>query len=104
MRTASAQVVREPGRTVILLAGDLDLAARPLVEEVLGATGEAESVRIFDLRGIRFLDVAGLAIITDLNVALGGGRIAMYPSPAVRRLLGLLGVEDAYELLSGEGG
>lgn len=58
--------VEESGATLRLqLAGEFDLAAVPSVENALKRRSDAAALRriIFDLRGLSFLDVAGLRTI-----------------------------------------
>ena len=62
-------VDRGGGRTVVRLAGELDLGAR---DEMTGARNElptAGPVEI-DLRAVRFMDSTGLAALVDLHQLL----------------------------------
>jgi anti-anti-sigma factor len=57
-------------RTVFRLAGELDMAAVPELEEVLrAAQHENPSEIVFDLRGLSFLDSMGLSVLVGAHVA-----------------------------------
>jgi len=61
-------------RTVFRLAGELDMATVPQLEEAL-RTGEHQNASeiVFDLRGLSFLDSMGLSALVRAHVAGGDG-------------------------------
>jgi anti-anti-sigma factor len=89
-------------RRVAVLHGELDLAARELLEagalaavKGLGSAGFA-----LDLGGITFIDVAGLEVVTELYAASGAEPPIhlLAASAPVQRLITLLGVEQAFRI------
>ena len=64
------EVVAQGERTVFRLAGELDMAAVPELQEVLrAAQHENPSEIVFDLRGLSFLDSMGLSALVGAHVA-----------------------------------
>lgn len=85
-----------PGVTLVLLAGELDVAsAATLMETVDRQLGLAPSEVVFDLAALEFLDVAGArALVRAVDRVRWAGAVAavVSPSPPVERVLRLLGV------------
>jgi anti-anti-sigma factor len=86
----------EPGGTIrLVLAGELDLAARPEFEAALDAA-QADSNRVLlDLNALTLIDCASLSTI--FAAAQHGGReeaalILLAPCGQVRRMLDLVGL------------
>ena len=66
----NVEVDAQGERTVIRLAGELDMAAVPELEEVLhAAQHEGPSELVVDLRGLSFLDSMGLSVLVGAHVA-----------------------------------
>ncbi len=86
-----------PGVTLVLLAGELDVAsAATLMETVDRELAPASSEVVFDLAALEFLDVAGArALVRAVDRVRGAGGFAavVSPSPPVERVLRLLGVD-----------
>jgi anti-anti-sigma factor len=88
----------EGGATVVALAGELDIAAAPALEERLETVFADEPSRlVFDLRGLEFIDSTGLSVLVKANqraetaglpFGLAGG------GTQVRRLLSLTGIAE----------
>ena len=81
------------GAPVIAVSGELDMSNANRLEEVVeDAVAAGPEKLIFDLRGLRFMDSAGIAVL--LRAA---GKVAVIelrePSPPVRRVLELTGLE-----------
>jgi anti-sigma B factor antagonist len=70
----SLDVDTQEERTVFRLAGELDMASAPQLEEAL-RTGEHRNASeiVFDLRGLSFLDSMGLSALIRAHVASGDG-------------------------------
>jgi anti-sigma B factor antagonist len=60
----------QPGRTVLRLMGELDMAASPMLKKVLYELprGGAQEI-VVDLRGLSFLDSMGLCTLLEAHVA-----------------------------------
>jgi anti-anti-sigma factor len=86
----------------LMLAGELDLAARPHFEQALNdAQGDASRV-LLDLRALTLIDCASLAVV--FNAAASARRddavlILLDPRGQVRRVLDLTGAPDGVAVL-----
>jgi anti-anti-sigma factor len=67
-------------RRTVAVAGELDVATAPTLRALL----DAESVRVVDLSGVTFIDVAGLRVLLERRHLL-----VRSPSRPVRRLIEL---------------
>jgi stage II sporulation protein AA (anti-sigma F factor antagonist) len=87
----------ETDRIVLVLHGELDLAAAPiLAEEIERAESQANAL-VLDLQDLHFIDSAGLRVLlTAHDRARDAGRdFALTPgSPQVQRLLKIAGVSE----------
>jgi anti-anti-sigma factor len=81
------QIRRDGGRPLVVVSGELDLAGKELLEAVLAhvRSTEAGSIEV-DLGQVTFADTHGL------SAALGRDVVLVDASPAVARLLRLLGL------------
>jgi anti-anti-sigma factor len=79
---------RHDGRWLVAVRGELDLAA---VETLEAALGEVSGSILLDLRGISFIDSAGLTLL--LRATRNGCTIGEV-SPEVVRLFRVTGFED----------
>jgi anti-sigma B factor antagonist len=90
----------EPRRDAVYVhpIGELDLSTVPVVEETLTELASVGFVRlVLDLRGLQFLDSAGLRLIIewDAKAREGGLTFDLIRGPAtVQRLLELTGTDD----------
>ncbi len=82
------------------LAGDLDISATAgLTDRLLAFGAEHGSTVTLDMRDLDFLDSRGLRCLTKVfgELAAFGGELRIAdPSPAVVRVLRLVGVEDMF--------
>jgi anti-sigma B factor antagonist len=62
------EISSQPERTVVALAGELDMSTAPELEEAIRSCAEAADELILDLSGLTFMDSSGLRAI------LGGER------------------------------
>ena len=94
------EVRREQGATVLVVAGELDLAtSRALEEQLELATAGSDSAErlILDLRELEFMDSTGLSVVvnTHQRAQQAGRRFGVIRgSRQVQRLLSLTGVAD----------
>jgi anti-anti-sigma factor len=86
---------------MVVLTGELDVSAVPLLGALLRAAGLSGDQRlVIDAAGINFIDCAAARVL----VAAVGGRpgwgrpVVHCPSPAVRLVLGLTGLADQCEI------
>lgn len=91
----------EPLATVVAVAGELDLASYPRLEQAIDqVSGSAAETVVLDLAGLEFIDVAGLRAVlrSQERLRAAGKRLALRnQGTGVRRLLALTGLGDALE-------
>jgi anti-sigma B factor antagonist len=90
--------------TVLTLAGELDLATadalRARISELLAPSSSVRRL-VLDLGSLEFLDVTGLGALLEARrklVELGGTLSLRHPRPMVRRILGLLELDEALQV------
>ena len=83
------------------LRGDIDIASLTVFGEALDRCRAAGGRRlVLDMRGVTFMDSQGLHMLLATDAALkevGGGVTVAAPSPQVRKLLEVSGVELAVD-------
>lgn len=92
-----AKTSLEPGRAVVALAGECDLASRDELTSVLLAAVAAAQVVVVDLGGLTFLDSTGVhGLVTAHHAARqGGGRLYLVNAAGmVAGVLDLTGIGD----------
>jgi anti-anti-sigma factor len=92
------QVSVTEGSVTVTIAGVLDPVTTPSVAEQVAQVLEGLPEHlIFDLRRVDFMDVAAARVIVSTGQYLPGSTrpVILEPSPAVRRVLELTGL-DAY--------
>jgi len=91
-------VRRTPGRVILGLAGELDMAsAEALQQAIEGEHLSAETMVVLDLEQLQFIDSTGLRVILAAleRCRERGQTFAVTPgSQQVRRLLSVTGVAD----------
>jgi anti-sigma B factor antagonist len=91
-------VRRDPGRAVLLLAGELDMASVEILQRALDADDlRRERMIVLDLEQLDFIDSMGLRSILAAREQCQDRQqeFAITPgSPQVQRLLRITGVED----------
>lgn len=84
--------------------GELDIATAELLEAELRTAEESDADTIMlDLSGLAFIDSTGLRVVLDFNERCGGdaGRLRVIAgSPAVERLLDIVGLRERLPLIS----
>ena len=96
------RVADGPGGPAYAIAGDLDIEATSrLTDRLLAFGAEHGQVVRLDMSEVDFLDSSGLRCLTKVfgELAAFGGELRLVdPSPAVVRVLRLVGVEDMFGL------
>ena len=104
LRSAADRVVIEvevgTATTTVLIIGELDVATMPFVSEQLTLVLETKPERlVLDLTRTGFLDCGSARMIVATGRSLPGGRpIIRRPSPGVRRILELTGLDAQCEI------
>jgi anti-sigma B factor antagonist len=89
------------GRATVTLQGELDLATKATAEEAVRRAQRLTDVVVLDLRGVSFMDSAGVHVVIDADVRQRGtGRrlVVLTGSPQVLRILMLTGVAEQLEI------
>jgi anti-sigma B factor antagonist len=90
------EVESAPGATTISVRGELDLVTMPFLAEQLTLVSRNEPGRlVFDLAGTGFMDCASARLMAGAGEWLpeGGRPVIRRPSPGVRRVLELTGLD-----------
>ncbi len=93
--------LRQEGAAVVVLSGEIDVAAAPELHEAL--LGEVASFRftVVDLSGVTFLDSSGLSVlVTALRRARERAEdvVLCAPTAGVRRVLELAGLAEVFHV------
>jgi anti-sigma B factor antagonist len=98
----------EPGRQTLAPVGELDIATRERLEQVLTPLLDAEDKHVVvDLRGVEFMDAsaAGLLVTCADRARAGKVRFSLILGPrSSYRVLELCGLLELFEVLPGRGG
>ena len=98
MHDLQISVNRQPGRTLMTVAGELDLASGPALEQRLHEQLPVDRDLTVDLSQVRFIDAAGLRLLLAARrgVTQRGGRFSVArTSRSLDRLLALTGAGPA---------
>ena len=85
--------VRADPEGVLWLAGEFDLAAIDAFEAAVGVVLDAQRDLVLDLSELTFLDSTGIRAFLVVAGQVSGGVILRRPTQAVRRVLGLVGID-----------
>ncbi|GAA4847775.1 hypothetical protein GCM10023221_28300 [Luteimicrobium xylanilyticum] len=92
-------VDEETGRTVVVLAGEIDVALRPEASQALSTALRRDLPVVVDASGVTFADSSGIAFLIQFR-ALGRdeGLDVTFRSlpPAIVDVLEILGVRDEF--------
>lgn len=90
-----AFIAHHDGSVVVMVRGEVDLAAIPQFSSVVDEALAASSHVVFDMRDVRFLDSSGLRVIITavLRVREGGSVTIRNATPTVANVLELSGVD-----------
>jgi anti-anti-sigma factor len=92
--------VDHPLGIVLTLAGELDLATAPVLQERLDATLHRGAVVVIDLSRLRFIDSSGLGMLVQAERQLreSGGQLVLVRGPrAAHRPFELTGLDSYFE-------
>jgi anti-anti-sigma factor len=97
---------RSGGTVVVTVAGELDMAVTFRLEPELERLTDPDEVRalVLDMAAIEFMDSSGLGLLLSVHQRLQASGIRFVvadPSPVVRRMLQLTGVDGTLEISSG---
>ena len=90
-----------PGTTTIVVRGELDLVTMPFLAAQLAlAVRDKPGRLVFDLSGTRFMDCGSARLIAAAGQWLPGGArpVIRHPTPGVRRVLELTGLDAHCEI------
>lgn len=100
--SARALVHWEKGQATVTVRGELDHASAPELDELLTTEVRVRRPRrvVLDLRGVTFIDCAGLRPVARAQRLLSPEcpLVLRSPSAAVRRLLTITGMDRAYPI------
>jgi anti-anti-sigma factor len=103
MSILSLETFHGEGSVRIALEGELDFSsALTLDDELRRAEAEQVPVLVLDVRGLRFMDSTGLAIIASAfrRMQRRDRRLVVaYPTRAVRRIFQITGMIDRLEVI-----
>ncbi|HVF19605.1 MAG TPA: STAS domain-containing protein [Mycobacteriales bacterium] len=93
-------VLDDADRTVISIAGELDVATTPALQAAIAAAVERALPIVLDASAVSFMDSTGLAgMLAMRNDGASDLRLVLQrPSPAVRRILELTGIDGIFEI------
>jgi anti-anti-sigma factor len=100
----SISVDDQPDQAVIAVAGELDLATAPQLEDALLPRLREGGHTLLDLRALDFMDSTGVRVIVSAHHAAQehGGRFRLVRTPregAVGRVLEISGLDRVLELV-----
>ena len=93
----SIEILTTDDRTVVRVAGEVDLATQGMVDAALAAEGIEPRALTVDLAGVTFLDSAGLRMLVLLHQRCadnGGSLVVTSPPPAVQTLFEITGLDS----------
>ena len=95
---------RDGGTHRVAAVGELDIATVDLLERALLEVEDTDAeLIVLDLSGLSFIDSTGLRLVLDINERCGGeaDRLRVVAgSPAVERLLDIVGLRDQLPLIT----
>lgn len=89
----SGFAVRADSAGVLWLTGEFDIAAIDEFQATVDAVLDAQREIVLDLSELTFLDSTGIRAFLIVAGKVGGGVVLRKPTPFVRRVLDLTGIE-----------
>jgi anti-sigma B factor antagonist len=100
-RAAEAVIERgsDPdGTPVVAVSGEVDISNAGKLEAAVGAIAKSgPECLVLDLRGLRFMDSAGIAVLIGATEKIKTVKLRA-PSPAVTRVVELTGLTDVFAI------
>jgi anti-anti-sigma factor len=96
----------EPGRAVVRLSGELDMATAPKLAQAVAEAVQRAPCVVLDLSALEFCDSTGLNALVDARHHSHNDGFTLLlrdPGPQVRRLLELTRLEGAFDVEDGQG-
>ncbi|GGS14407.1 hypothetical protein GCM10010284_54800 [Streptomyces rubiginosohelvolus] len=91
---------RERGALVLTVSGDLDIdSVSPLGLALTSAAEDGSGPVVVDLSGVGFADSTTVNVLLQGHTALGDRLRLAAPSPFMRRLIGMIGLDSALPVL-----
>ncbi|MFF2860769.1 STAS domain-containing protein [Streptomyces rubiginosohelvolus] len=91
---------RERGALVLTVSGDLDIdSVSPLGLALTAAADHGSGPVVVDLSGVGFADSTTVNVLLQGHTALGDRLRLAAPSPFMRRLIGMIGLDSALPVL-----
>jgi stage II sporulation protein AA (anti-sigma F factor antagonist) len=87
--------VRAGGEGVVSLVGEFDMAEADAFLEWVGTNVDGQRDVVLECSALTFLDSSGIRAILTFASQLSGSVIIRCPSPTVRKVLEIAGVDEA---------
>jgi len=86
------------GGTVLRLSGEIDMSTVAALDSAIIA--HRKDLHMLDVRQVSFIDCHSLELLFEATARAraGGRRLSILPGPALLRLVGLFGSQDALDL------
>jgi anti-anti-sigma factor len=99
-RAVSISTRRERGALILTVSGDLDMdSVAPLGLALTAAADDGSGPVVVDLSGVGFADSTTVNVLLQGQTALGDRLRLAAPSPFVRRLIDMIGLDSALSVL-----
>jgi len=85
------------GRTMIVLAGEIDLTTVPAVRSAITDAVSRSAEIVFDMSAVDFMDSSGIAVLVEAG-SPSGWVVIRRPSLAVRRVIEATGLADVLRM------
>ncbi|MFJ9624816.1 STAS domain-containing protein [Streptomyces sp. NPDC101181] len=93
---------QERGALILTVTGDLDIdSVTPLGTALTAARDSGTGPVVVDLSGVGFADSTTVNVLLQAHTALGDRLRLAAPSPFMRRLIGMIGLDSALPVLPG---
>ena len=102
----NANLYRYGSTRTLFVTGELDVATAPILEGAVDGAidGQGDAFSI-DLSGLVFIDSSGARAIVHAQekaASLGSRLVLLSPTPAVRRVLELMGLDQIVDIKDGD--
>jgi anti-anti-sigma factor len=89
------ELIDDVSPPVLRVAGEVDLASAQQLREALRHAVSVDRSVVVDMKGVAFIDAAGLRVVLEAAESLNGaGPLTLRHAPLVARLLKLVGLSD----------
>ena len=92
------------GRVHVALAGELDIATAPELEQLVNDRIDAGQEVVIDLRGLQFMDSSGIRVLVAAHARAGRSSTRVFvirpaPASAVAKIVEVSGLDGELNLL-----